>query len=87
MTSAPPPMPLARAMQQISPRRVLLISASEEPEVTVMSHIQRMAPDSSELWIAPNTSHTQALYVHADEWQARVLDFLDQALRLNASVP
>lgn len=87
MTSAQPPVPLARAMDELGPRPVLLISASEEPEMTVMSHLQSRAPQSSALWIAPNTPHTQALYVHPDEWQARVLNFLDHVVLSNATVP
>jgi pimeloyl-ACP methyl ester carboxylesterase len=79
-TSAQPPTPLSRAMAQTSPRPVLLIAASQEPEMTVMSHLHDVAPLSSELWLAPNTSHTQALYVHPDEWSNRVLTFLDRAL-------
>jgi uncharacterized protein len=79
-TSAQPPTPLSRAMAQTSPRPVLLIAASEEPEMTVMAHLHDVAPRSSELWLAPNTPHTQALYVHPGEWSTRVLTFLDRAL-------
>jgi hypothetical protein len=44
-------------------------------------------PDSTELWIALSTSHAQALYIHPEEWPARVLGVLDHALVLNASTP
>ena len=80
MTSAQAPTPLSGAMAQTSPRPVLLIAASEEPEMTVMAHLHDVAPRSSELWLAPNTPRTQALYVHPDEWSTRVLTFLDRAL-------
>jgi fermentation-respiration switch protein FrsA (DUF1100 family) len=80
MTSAEPPIALARTMPLVSPRPVLLIAASEQPEMLLMTHLQDQARTSSDLWIAPETSHTQALYVHPQEWTARVLDFLDKAL-------
>lgn len=80
MTSAEPPPPLARLMPLITPRPVLMIAASEQPEMLLMRHLQQQAAGNSELWVAPNTSHTQALYTHPDEWSARVLSFLDNAL-------
>jgi hypothetical protein len=48
--------------------------------MTLMAHLHSMAPDSSELWIMSNTSHTQGLYTHPDEWSVRLLNFLDRAL-------
>ena len=36
--------------------------------MTVTLHLHSVAPEYSELWIEPNTPHTQALYVHPDEW-------------------
>ena len=80
MTSAEPPPPLTQLMPLISPRPVLMIAASEQPEMLLMTHLHELAASNSELWIAPNTSHTQALYTHPEEWSARVLSFLDNAL-------
>ena len=80
MRSAEPPPALAGLMPLISPRRMLMIAASEQPEMLLMRHLQEQAAGNSELWIAPHTSHTQALYTHPEEWSARVLSFLDSAL-------
>ena len=83
MTAAEPPPPLAKLMPLISPRLVLMIAASEQPEMLLMAHLQQQTAGNSELWIAPNTSHTQALYTHPEAWSSRVLSFLDNALSDN----
>ena len=80
MTTAPEPMPLIEAMTRIAPRPVLLVASSEEPEATLIRHLQDAAPATTQLWEPPNTPHMQASYVHQAEWTARVTSFLGDAL-------
>jgi pimeloyl-ACP methyl ester carboxylesterase len=81
LTSASPPVTLRSAVVAMRPRPVLLIAAGDEPDESLASRsIQRAAPATVQLWVAPNTSHTGALPTHAEEWEARVIDFLDRSL-------
>ena len=80
MTSASPPIALVDAMLRIASRPVLLIAASEQPEMMLVQHLAESAPHSTELWIEPDTAHTEGLGTNPDEWTARVVDFLDRAI-------
>jgi pimeloyl-ACP methyl ester carboxylesterase len=78
LTDAPMPMPLRDAMTAIAPRPVLLIAGSGEVEA--IRDVTAGAPGTVEVWELPDTPHTQGLADQPDEWEARVVDFLDQAL-------
>jgi hypothetical protein len=43
-------------------------------------YIRSASPDTVELWVVPDTGHTDALATHPDEWETRVTTFLDRAL-------
>lgn len=76
--SAPPP--LDDCVARVAPRPVLLISASENPELQLTRHLRQAAPATTQVWEPPNTGHTQGLATHPSEWSHRVLSFLDHAL-------
>jgi len=80
ISPAAPPMALTDAVESIAPRPVLLIAASEEPELTLTRHLHAAAPQTTQLWEPANTAHTQGLATHPAQWSARVLGFLDAAL-------
>jgi dienelactone hydrolase len=81
MTSAKPPTKLRDAIASTAPRPVMIIAAGTQPtEIDAARVFQEAAPDSVELWIAPDTGHTEAYDVHPAEWETRVVDFLDRAL-------
>jgi uncharacterized protein len=84
LTSAGPPIALHDAVRAAAPRPVLLIAAADEPdEPRAGRYIQSSSPQSVELWVVPNTSHTDGLSTHPQEWEARVIGFLDHALEVD----
>jgi uncharacterized protein len=78
LTDAPMPMPLRDAITAIAPRPVLLIAGSGEVEA--IRDVTAGAPGTVEVWELPDTPHTQGLADEPDQWEARVVAFLDQAL-------
>lgn len=86
LTSASPPITLHDAVRSAAPRPVLLIAAGDIPdEPRAARFIRDSSPDTVEVWVAPNSSHTDALRNHPEEWETRVVAFLDNALAPNAS--
>jgi uncharacterized protein len=85
LSPAASPIPLDDAVARIAPRPVLLIAASEEPELTLTRHLHHAAPQTTQVWEQVATAHTQGLATHPAEWTARVLGFLDAALSSTAT--
>jgi len=80
LTPASPPVSLQHAVEQMAPRPVLLIAArrvTSEPHAA--DHIERGAPKSVEVWVAPGAGHTNALEARQSEWIDRVTRFLADA--------
>jgi pimeloyl-ACP methyl ester carboxylesterase len=81
LTDARPPVSLHDAVALAAPRRVLLIAAGDVPdEASAVAYIRSASPDTVEVWQVPHTGHTQGLRTHPQQWQRRVLSFLDQAM-------
>jgi pimeloyl-ACP methyl ester carboxylesterase len=81
LTAADPPITLHDAAQAAAPTPMLLIAAgSVAEEAQAGEYIRDGSPETVELWVAPDTGHTEALDVHPQEWEARVVAFLDDAL-------
>lgn len=82
MTSAHRPTKLRDAIAAAAPRPVLIIAAGTLPPEVDAAHVfQSAAPDSVELWIAPDAGHTTAYDTYPEEWEARVIAFFDRTLR------
>jgi len=82
LSEASPPMSLRASAAAADPRPMLLIAGGAVPdEEPAARYIAAGAPDSVEVWVAPDTGHTDALDRHPDEWEARVTAFLRSALR------
>ena len=80
LTPASPPTSLRHAVEEMAPRRVLLIAArriTSEPHAA--DHIQGGAPKAVDVWIAPGAGHTGALEARQSEWIDRVTRFLAAA--------
>ena len=74
LTSAGPPVALHDAVRAAAPRPVLLIAAGDEPdEPRAGRYIRSGSPQTVELWVVRNTSHTQALRTHPQSWEDRVI--------------
>ena len=81
MTSAPIPTKLRDAAEASAPRPMLIIIAGDVAEERdAGAHFQAAAPNSVDLWIVPDTGHTNGIKTHPDEWADRVLQFLDRSL-------
>jgi len=82
LTSARPPIALADAVRAAAPRPMLLIAAGRiEAEQHAARVLQAASPASVEVWVASGAGHTDALAVRPDEWEARVIAFLEANLR------
>jgi uncharacterized protein len=80
LTPASPPTSLRHAVEEMAPRPVLLIAArriTSEPHAA--DHIQRGAPKTVDVWVAPGAGHTGALEARQSEWIDRVTKFLTAA--------
>jgi pimeloyl-ACP methyl ester carboxylesterase len=81
MTSAPIPTKLHDAVEASAPRPMLIIIAGDVAEERdAGAHFQAAAPDSVDLWIVPDSGHTEGIKTHPGEWADRVLQFLDRSL-------
>jgi dienelactone hydrolase len=81
MTSADHPTPLRQSLAAFEDQRALIISAGTLPaEIAAARAFEAAAPDAVEVWIAPAASHTTAYRTHPDEWERRVIEFLDTTL-------
>lgn len=81
LTSASPPRSLRAAVAATAPRPVLLIAAGDvESEPLASRYIAEAAPESVEVWVVPDTGHTDGLATHPAGWEERVVGFLDAAL-------
>lgn len=81
LTEAKPPITLKDAVAQMAPRPLLLITAEKVPdEGHAAIHLRAGSPDTVEIWDVPGADHVQGLAVAPDEWEERVIGFLDEAL-------
>jgi len=81
LTPASPPISLRAAVAAAAPRPVLLIAGGSMPdEGRAARHIRAGSPRTVELWVVPGTGHTDGLQTHPDEWEDRVVGFLDRSL-------
>lgn len=85
LTDASPPSSLRSAAAAAAPRPVLLVAAGEvEDEARAGRFIRSGSPDTVQLWVVPGAGHTAGLDVAAEEWEQRVVAFLDDALLAGA---
>lgn len=78
LTAADPPITLRAAVAAAAPRPVLLIAAGEDPdEADAASWIAGGAPTSVTVWVVPGAGHTAGLATRPEEWERRVVAFLD----------
>ena len=79
LTAASPPQPLRDVLAGLADeQQVLLVAAAGEGEQAAW--YASAAPDRVEVWDVPDAGHTRALHEHPQEWSARVVGFLEDAL-------
>jgi uncharacterized protein len=81
LTQAEPPTSLRNAVARAAPRPVLLIAGGAvQDEPSAARYIASGSPDTVEVWVVPETGHTDALGTDEAEWDRRVTSFLAAAL-------
>jgi pimeloyl-ACP methyl ester carboxylesterase len=68
------------AIDRIAPRPILLIYGSEEVSLNGGRQQQAAAGENAELWVVPGAGHGNYLETAPDEYERRVITFLDAAL-------
>ena len=83
LTSANSPTALRTAVTDSGTTQYLLITAGDAPdEAHAAAYIASAAPDRVHTWNVGGAAHTDGLAVAPDEWETRVITFLDDALDL-----
>jgi pimeloyl-ACP methyl ester carboxylesterase len=81
LTAASPPSSLRDAVNGSADTRFLLISAGTMPdEVDAAAHIAAGAPDRVDTWTVAGAGHTAGLQLAPEEWERRVVGFLQETL-------
>jgi pimeloyl-ACP methyl ester carboxylesterase len=80
LSDASPPPAHSTSIAAIAPRPVLLIAGMEPTESEANRFFAAAGGSSVELWELPDTPHVAGLSVHPDEYERRVVAFLDAAL-------
>ena len=76
-----PGPPLEDSVARISPTPLLLVAAGGFPtEIDFNRHYAAVAREPFEYWELPDVGHTAAVRERADEYEERVVGFLDGAL-------
>ncbi|MBN1221422.1 MAG: prolyl oligopeptidase family serine peptidase [Anaerolineae bacterium] len=66
---------------EIAPRPILLIYGSKEASLGGARQLKLAAGDNAELWIVASAGHGNYLQVAPDEYERRVVSFLNEALK------
>ena len=81
LTAASRPTPLRDAAAAAAPRPILLVVGGRvADERHAAEHIRSGAPDTVTVWEVPDAGHIEGHATDPDEWERRVLRFLDDAL-------
>jgi pimeloyl-ACP methyl ester carboxylesterase len=81
LSPASPPTPLRDAVEQATGTPFLLITAGDvADEAHAAAFIRSGAPERVTVWTVDGAGHTDGLTRAADEWERRVVDFLDEHL-------
>jgi hypothetical protein len=77
----PPARSTIQALSQVAPRKVLLVSGSQNSgEQRVMRHYHNTASGNVILWEVADANHIESWYVAKETYQERVLQLFDTAL-------
>jgi hypothetical protein len=77
-----PPKPLLESMVEAETTQFLLIAGgAETQEVDFNQLFVEVVGSRANLWIAQNVSHVGAFSLYPEEYERRILDFLDKTLQ------
>jgi uncharacterized protein len=80
LTDAGPPITLRTAAARTTSPILLITAGDVAEEAHAARYIAAGSPSTVARWDVPDTGHTQALDTHPNEWERRVVAFLDDAL-------
>jgi pimeloyl-ACP methyl ester carboxylesterase len=80
LTEADTPEPLASAAGLASPDPILMITGGEAPDELHAAQWISSATDNVTIWTVPGAGHTQGLSLVPEEWESRVVGFLEGVL-------
>lgn len=81
LTAASPPPTLRESVVAASPTPILLIVGEKSPDEPLAGQrLVAAAPGSVALWVVPGAGHIGGLATAPEEWERRVIGFLDAAL-------
>jgi pimeloyl-ACP methyl ester carboxylesterase len=81
LTDASVPVSSRDAVETSGDVRYLLIAAGTvAEEVSAARHVAEADPDRVTVWVIPDAGHTAGLGVAPDEWERRVVTFLQESL-------
>lgn len=80
LTAAHPPVSLREAVATSARPTLLIAAGTVDDEVDAARHIQGGAPGTVETWTISDAGHTGRLSTVPDEWEERVIGFLDAHL-------
>ena len=83
LTRAVKPESLASAARRASPRPILLIAGAKSPDESRAAEFIGADTDNVTIWTVPNAGHIQGVTVAREDWENRVVRFLDDALEGN----
>ncbi len=80
LTSAQPPISLRDAVAASGRPTLLVAAGTVADEGDAARHIRSGSPDTVEVWTVADAGHTGGLATEPDEWEERVIGFLDEHL-------
>jgi dienelactone hydrolase len=81
LTEASPPISLRSAVAQATGARFLLVTGGDvDDEAHAASFIRSGAPERVTVWTVEGAGHTDGYETRPDEWEQRVVEFLDGSL-------
>jgi pimeloyl-ACP methyl ester carboxylesterase len=85
LTAAEPPGSLRDAVASTAIPVLLIAAGDVADEARAGRYVATGSPSTVELWEVPDTGHTDGLNTHPAEWEARVTEFLDEALGVHSA--
>jgi dienelactone hydrolase len=82
ISGAPRPMSIPDAIRAAAPRPALIIAGGSVADEPVAARwFQAASPATVQVWVVPHAGHTQGLAAAPRAWDARVISFLNAALK------
>ena len=81
LTEASPPASLRSSLAASDAEFLLIAAGTDEKESLAAASMRRADPQRVRTWTVPRAAHVQGLVTEPEEWERRVVGFLDSELR------